>query len=331
MFQNEKDCLLPLLPDTLIIQPLLFTPAEDASPMNPYYIASNIAKNTLAGLMGDTLINRGSLGMEERPELILETLQRMGDMLGPAAVDLNGELVYELGPGRTPFLMIAMALAGASRVVGLDVRNWMTVGFQQGELLDRIIAIVNSDEARSFRQAFDISEESLQRNLQRFNTSSPVGYKIFSGDRIQENDNSIRLLYSKSVLEHVNRTQVESTIRNQFHVLKPGAFALHIIDLRDHLHISGDHETRGDWLDALRYPEWLHNALTSNRRAYINRMRANDWRRVFENQGFEILEWRARHALLPEQFDPARLAREFCSAKEDFSISWIDVLLRKPA
>lgn len=39
--------------------------------------------------MGNTLINRGSLGMEEQPELILETLQRMGDILGPSAVDLK--------------------------------------------------------------------------------------------------------------------------------------------------------------------------------------------------------------------------------------------------
>ena len=52
-------------------------------------IYSGYTKNILVGLMGNTLINRGSLGMEEQPELILETLQRMGDMLGPSAVDLK--------------------------------------------------------------------------------------------------------------------------------------------------------------------------------------------------------------------------------------------------
>ena len=299
--------------------------------MKLYYIASNITKNILVGLMGNTLINRGSLGMEEQPELILETLQRMGDMLGPSAVDLNGELVYELGPGRTPFFMIAMALAGARQVVGLDVRNWMTSNYQQHEFLKRIITVVNSDDAKSFRQALDIDEESMQRNLQRFNAASPVGYKVFSGTRIPENDNSIGLLYSKSVLEHVNRVQVESAVRDQFRVLKRGAFALHIIDLRDHLHVEGDHDVCGDWLEALRYPEWLHNAMTSNRRAYINRLRANDWRVVFENQGFEIMEWRVRRNALPEHFDQAKLVKEFRSPNEDFSLSWIDVLLRKPA
>lgn len=35
------------------------------------------------------------------------------------------------------------------------------------------------------------------------------------------------------------------------------------IDLRDHLHVEGDHDVCGDWLEALRYPEWLRNAMTS--------------------------------------------------------------------
>jgi len=304
--------------------------AESNPSMNPYYIVSNIAKNAVVGLMGDALISHGKRGLDKRPEVILETLQRMGDMIGPEVVDLNGELVYELGPGRTPYIMNAMALTGASQVIGLDVFNWMKRNYQQSEFLNKIVAIVTGHEAESFRQAFGISKESLQRNLQRFNSESPIGYKIFSGDCIQESDNSIGFLYSKSVLEHVTRNRVEAAIRDQYRALKPGALSLHIIDLRDHLHISGDHEVRGDWLDALRYPEWLHNALTSNRRAYINRLRANAWREVFANQGFEIVEWHVRHNALPEQFDPAKLASEFRSTNEDFSISWVDVLLRKP-
>jgi len=66
-------------------------------------------------------------------------------------------------------------------------------------------------------------------------------------------------------------------------------------------------------------------------RAYINRLRANDWRVVFENQGFEIMEWRVRRNALPEHFDQAKLFKEFRSPNEDFSLSWIDVLICKPA
>lgn len=299
--------------------------------MNPPYVLANIAKNALVALLGDALTRRGSLGLETRPELITDTLKRIGDILGPSAVELEGELVYELGPGRTPYLMIAMALSGANRVVGLDVRNWMTKDFKQSQLTDRLIVILNTDDTKSFRQAFEISEESLQRNLRRFDHTSPIRYKIFSGSQIEEKEDSIGFLYSKSVLEHINISQLEVAIQDQFRVLKPGALALHIIDLRDHLHIDGDHKVEGDWLDALRYPEWLHRAQTSNRRAYINRLRANDWLKLFKSQGFELVEWRLRHNALPSHFKQARLSKEFRSVNEDFSISWIEALLRKPA
>ena len=300
--------------------------------MNSLYIASNVIKNALVGVLGDALLQRGSLGMDQRPELILETMQNVGDMLGSSTsvLDINGELIYELGPGRTPFLMIAMALAGARKVVGLDVRNWMAEGYQNNQFIEKMISIINQDEATKFRQVFNITEESLKQNVFRFSSTDVVGYRLFSGDNIHEGDNTVGFLYSKSVLEHIRRSQVELAIEDHFRVLKPGAFALHIIDLRDHLHIRGDHEVQGDWLDALSYPEWLHNAMTSNRRAYINRLRANKWRMIFESQGFEIAEWRTRHTPLPESFSTERLNKDFSSSNEDFSISWVSVLLHKP-
>lgn len=298
--------------------------------INPRYIITNIVKNTVVGLMGDSLTSRGSLGLETRQQLILETLQRFGQAFGSSAIELDGQLVYELGPGRSPELMIAMALAGAKRVVGLDIRDWMADNFQQREHLEKITSLLRSEEATCFSHAFGISEQSLQHNLQRFNCVNPICYKLFAGSQIEEEENSIGLLYSKSVLEHIDLDQVKPAIHDQFRVLKPGAVALHIIDLRDHLHIDGDDDVEGDWLDALRYPEWLHRAQTSKRRAYINRLRANDWLKVFENQGFEVVEWRLRHNSLPSNFTQARLSKKFQTADEDFSISWIDALLRKP-
>jgi hypothetical protein len=136
-------------------------------------------------------------------------------------------------------------------------------------------------------------------------------------------------LYSKSVLEHIKLNKLDQALKEQYRIIKRGGYALHIIDLRDHLHIRGDNEVVGDWLDALRYPEWLFNALTSNRRAYINRIRANEWRRLFIKSGFEIVAWNERHEELHKEFSPAKLSSRFRNMDEDFTISWIDVLLRK--
>jgi len=299
--------------------------------MNFLNIFSNVSKNVIVGLLGDALIHRGSLGIDQRPELILETLEIVGELIGPSGLNLNDKLVYELGPGRTPFLMVAMALAGAKQVVGLDVRNWMDPNYQSRDFIEKVISIIRQKGAESFRAALDVSDQSMLRNLKRINSASPLRYSVLSGDGIPEAADSVDFIYSKSVLEHIRRTQVESTMTDHYRVLKPGAFALHIIDLRDHLHINGDHQVNGDWLDALRYPEWLHIAMTSNRRAYINRLRASDWRKLFANQGFELVRWRPRHTPLPEVFDIERLDRKFRHSDEDFSISWVEVLLQKPS
>ena len=80
------------------------------------------------------LTQRGNLGLDGDPTLIQETLVCMGRMTEKSPVNVAGKIVYELGPGRTPYLMMAFGLAGAQRVVGLDVRNWMIndLDFKQG-------------------------------------------------------------------------------------------------------------------------------------------------------------------------------------------------------
>jgi hypothetical protein len=123
---------------------------------------------------------------------------------------------------------------------------------------------------------------------------------------------------------------IEEAVTEYYRIMKPGAYAVHIIDLRDHLHVRGDHQVEGDWLEALRFPEWLHNAQISNRRGYINRLRARGWKSVFESAGFRCEQWRLRHEQLPAGFDARQLHKSFHSADEDFSVSWIDALLQKP-
>jgi len=148
---------------------------------------------------------------------------------------------------------------------------------------------------------------------------------------LPQESNAVAFLYSKSVLEHIHKKFLVKAIHDQFRVVSEGGYALHVIDLRDHSHVFGDDQVFGDWLDALRYPEWLHDAMTSNRPAYINRLRESDWRNIFEDAGFKVIKWSRRHNRLPEGFNEKNLNESFLNKGEDFSVSWIDVLLQKPA
>jgi hypothetical protein len=92
-------------------------------------------------------------------------------------------------------------------------------------------------------------------------------------------------------------------VTDLYRVLRPRGVIVHIIDLRDHFHMKGDHDMTGDWLEALRYPQKLYDAMFSNRSTNINRLRAGEWLDVFADAGFET-EYEERKVFrLPDDFD----------------------------
>ena len=79
---------------------------------------------------------------------------------------------------------------------------------------------------------------------------------------------------------------------------------VHIIDLRDHFHMKGDHDVTGDWLEGLRYPAEAVRRDVQQRSTNINRLRASEWLDVFADAGFET-EYEERKIFpLPSDFDP---------------------------
>jgi ubiquinone/menaquinone biosynthesis C-methylase UbiE len=170
-----------------------------------------------------------------------------------------------------------------------------------------------------------------RRRAASFGARWPVTFSTFDGQVLPLPDTSVDLVISKSALEHVPWRQVEPELADLYRVLRPGGAMVHIIDLRDHFHMKGDDDVTGDWLEALRYPQKLFDAMFSNRSTNINRLRAGEWLDVFAEAGFET-EYEERKVFpLPDDFDASQLQPRWRGLdRSELEVGYLTLGLRKP-
>ena len=141
----------------------------------------------------------------------------------------------------------------------------------------------------------------------------PVDFVEYDGLRLPLPDESVDLVVSKSVLEHVPPEVAAGLLSEMYRVLRPGGSVAHSVDLRDHMQISGDLHTFGDWLDALRYSDRVFDAMFSRRSTFINRWRTPEWRRAVDRAGFQVKAWVTSRLELHPGFDRSALRQPWNS------------------
>lgn len=265
-------------------------------------IVGNLVKNSLAPVVLPLIRARGSLGMDGDSRAVAATLGQLLSALEQVPVSLAGADVIELGTGRTPELALAFSACGARSVRGFDVLIQVPTDWPSRVTAGREIAAAVADHSNDVG-----TDEELVKC---------VSFTRFDGHQLPLADQSIDLIFSKSVLEHVSPTQVEPLVREMYRVLRKGGAGVHAIDLRDHMHIDGE-KVRGDWLDALRYPEPLFRAMFSNRSTSINRLRAHEWSHVFASAGFQLVHMEPRRYPLAPGFERARLLKRWRNLPEE--------------
>jgi SAM-dependent methyltransferase len=294
-------------------------------------IGLNLVKNALAPVVVKLHPGRGTLGMDGDHGAIADTLEWLALPIEELDVSFAGAQVLELGPGRTPQVCGAAVLAGAAAATGIDVVRYLDRESDRAERLAPLLDIISSGRADTWCRATGTEIGQARRRAASFGARWPVSFSTFDGQVLPIPDTSVDLVISKSALEHVPWRQVEPQLTDLYRVLRPGGVMVHIIDLRDHFHTKGDDEVIGDWLEALRYPQKLFDAMFSNRSTNINRLRASEWLDVFADAGFET-EYEERKVFpLPDDFDPSRLqARWRGLDRSELEVGYFTVGLRKP-
>jgi hypothetical protein len=262
------------------------------------YVAANTVKNAVAPVLIPVKPGR-SLGLDGDPREVLLALDEMAEALESLARPIQGQVVLELGPGRTPELLAAFVLGGAGRGIGLDTVVSIPEDYDDPARYRSLLAAMSTGCGRRFVNALNTSPAQMWEDLEGRTEPWPVDYSGYDGTHIPLREGEVDLVVSKSVLEHVRRGQVEHLLSELRRVVGPGGAMVHAVDLRDHMHICGDKRAGSGWTDALTYPEKIFNAMFWNRSTYINRYRVDDWRTLLERTGWRVTSWRERRWPLP--------------------------------
>lgn len=256
--------------------------------------------------------------------------------------------VAELGPGDTLGLGIAALLSGADRYYGLDIIAHTTREANL-KVLDELVPFFQKRAARptkgfpDFDHMLDerlfpgriITDEALASALRperiehiRRALASPagksegitLGYKVPWSDATVVEENSVDLIVSQAVLEHV--ADIDETYHALYRWLKPGGVMSHQIDFRSH-------NLAKEWNGHRAIPEPIWKVMMGNRTYFINRQPWSEHCRAISNCGFEIV-----CALKLDRADGiprARHAKKWRElSEEDIACAEVFVQARKP-
>ncbi len=150
-----------------------------------------------------------------------------------------------------------------------------------------------------------------------------IDYRMYDGRALPFGDGSFDVVWSSNVFQHLR--EPETTLREIARVLVPGGRLLVRADLRDHYYLQD--ETK--WLDCLRYSDTLWRAMTSNRSAYVNRLRLSGWQGLLKDTGFQAVALEVkRHVALIDQKKTRPWLRGY--PDEDISATGFDGVWRRP-
>lgn len=292
---------------------------------NPVYDAKRVVRAVLTNqlarfsprlyirLTGQT----GRGGGEESAQEVAAYFQKCFDeyfqMLQVApdriAAYLAGKHVVEYGPGDVPGVALLMAAHGAERVTCVDRFPLVSQSKKNIQVLRLLMDSLHGEaKARAeacFRKYADPASGFCRERIR---------YLVRPGGLSGLSD-SADLIISRAVLEHVGH--LSATFADMRRTLRPGAVAVHQVDLKSH----GLH--RHNPLDFLTWPADLWSRMYRHK-GVPNRWRVDRYRRHIEANELKTLVLQPTEVADAKHIEEVRpyLAPQF-QAISDEDISWL--------
>lgn len=183
--------------------------------------------------------------------------------------NMQGKHILELGPGDSINSAILASSKGA-RVTLID----------SGSFANKDVAAYKKFASYLTKKGLSAPDLTAAKNIE--DVLEICGALYFTDGResfCKIRDNSVHLIFSQAVLEHINKYEFQSMMEECYRVLVPGGKASHRIDLRDHL---------GGALNNLRFSEKLwESKFFSSSGFYTNRLRWPEFLESFNNASFK--------------------------------------------
>jgi SAM-dependent methyltransferase len=210
-------------------------------------------------------------GAMDRPDYVLGVVRTHLERVGWPASLKPGFVALELGPGDSVASAIIMKAFGASRTYLVDTGDYATHDMeiydkQTSYLCANGVPNVSPPVEAGFRDFLaGLNARYLTNGLQSFRTIP---------------DSSIDFIWSQAVLEHVRRSDFDTTIGEFRRILAPGGLCSHRVDLSDHL---------GGALNNLRFSErvWESDFMATSG-FYTNRIRFSEMIKIFRERDFSV-------------------------------------------
>jgi SAM-dependent methyltransferase len=301
------------------IDELMSLMSNPAFQRNDFYSAKEYL---LFKLLEDLRIVQGSsLRTFNIAKSYVETAQRT---LG----DLTGISVLELGPGPTLSAGIVFRELGAKEYFGVDIFRDPTFNTRATlQVVQELTRMSFCDFVDNFngRPLGYVNEGPISDNIdlddKRIHFVRPRDFY-----ELPYQAGTIDFLFSHFTFEHAQKPN--ELIDEIARVLRPGGVTSHFIDIEDHSDFSRPFDylvySDEEW-DACYGPEgrpvWM----------YENRLRASDFRNLFEKSGLKVVESNPlRSAKMPDDIR-RRLAPRFLDySQEDLETVWYLITCRKP-
>ena len=249
-------------------------------------------------------------------------------------IALEGATMVEIGTGWYPTFPFCLYLAGVARVYTFDLHRLLEADMVH-LLADRLAAHVAliAREARRPEDEVKAEQVALARAVTAGASLSHASGGIVDyrapadASRTALVAESVDVVFSNSVLEHVPAPMIEACFAEAKRVLRPGGVMFHSVNCGDHYAYS---DRAIDQLHYLQFSaeEWEK---WNNEFLYQNRLRAIDFLDIARHAGFtiEVDTSRATPARLA-QLDAIAVDPAFAHyTREQLAITSVDFVARK--
>jgi hypothetical protein len=274
----------------------------------------------------------GLRNFEHNVEFKVADWSYLADHMVELGISPSGLRYLEIGTGWFPTLPLCWSLAGASSVVTYDLTRHLN-----RKLTFRLLASLES-RLPVIARAGKRDLEAVKAHYDKLKGASSVR-ELLERARVEYRapadatksglpDESVDVVFSNSVLEHVAREVILEMMKESRRVLKRGGLAVHSVNCGDHYAYFDKNIT---FINYLTFSErdWR---FWNNKLLFQNRLRPSDFLKLAELAGLEIAlaKFKPRQALL-DALPRLKIAPEFQNyPREQLCSTSIDFVARKP-
>ena len=252
-------------------------------------------------------------------------LVEAGLMAADVGIDkLTGSTAVEVGTGWAPIIPIGLHLLGARRILSFDLTAHLMPEVTLAALpkINECLPDFSAHSGVPLPALKDRLSQLLEsRDLDTL--AKKIGFEYHAPLDVTQSaiePQSVDLVYSNLVFEHVTVKALNSILAHSRRILKSEGLAWHHVDYSDHYaHTFKDLSL----INFLRYGERRWNMIGQSDLHYQNRLRKSDYVRAFRAAGFEVAhcidnfgvsEEQARRIPLAEPFAQCELSDLTCTS-----------------